>query len=104
VSETPDEQATTWQWTDEEEGAAWNAADSGDDVLDVLDALAPFVAAREAAAEQRGAEKERERIATAIDAARPGIPPSTDPKRERNLAARLAYNHASRLARAAAVA
>lgn len=37
----------------------------------------------------------------AIKAARPHVPPSTDRNRTRNLAARIAYNHAARIARRA---
>jgi hypothetical protein len=48
------EQDEKWTWSDEARDAAWNAAERGRDADDVLDALAPFAAAREAAARDEG--------------------------------------------------
>jgi len=39
------------------------------------------------------------RVAAQVEAARPSLPPSIDARRERCLAARLAYNHAGRIVR-----
>lgn len=54
---TPGTPATTWQWRGDEVDAAWAA----DDADDVLDALAPLMAARVEAAREEGRAEEAER-------------------------------------------
>lgn len=50
---TPGTPATTWQWRGDEVDAAWAA----DDADDVLDALAPLMAARVEAAREEGRDE-----------------------------------------------
>ena len=84
----PDRNVTPWSEVDAGTRHLW---------LDRARVLLPLVVRY---GDQRAEQALRE-AAERVEAVRPSIPPSDDPRRERNLAAQLAYSHAARLVRRA---